>query len=150
MAKTMKWDPFGDIMMLQDRINRVFDSTLTHPEQKEEETVTGAWAPPVDIYETGDHLILKAELPGINQKELDLRIENNTLRLKGERKLSNEVKREQYHRMERPYGPFTRSFTLPSFVDAEKISAEYKDGILTIIMPKREETRPKQISINVK
>lgn len=149
MAKTVRWDPLGDIMMLQDRINRAFDSALAHPAQ-EEETVTGAWAPPVDIYETGENLILKAELAGINQKELDLRIENNTLTLKGERKLNNEVKREQYHRMERPYGPFTRSFTLPSFVDAEKISAEYKDGILTVVLPKREETRPKQISINIK
>ena len=109
----------------------------------------GSWIPPVDIYEHEGSLVLKAELPGIDPKDVDVKVENNVLTLQGERKFDSEVKREQYHRVERAYGRFTRSFTLPNVVDTANIKAEFKDGLLRVVMPKREEAKPKQISISV-
>ena len=109
----------------------------------------GAWAPVVDIYEQGSDVVLKAELAGVDPKDFDIRIENNVLMLSGERKADSEVKRENYHRVERSYGTFTRSFTLPSTVDTANVKADYKDGVLKIVLPKREEAKPKQVQINV-
>ena len=109
----------------------------------------GAWAPAVDIYEKASDVVLKAELPGVDPKDVDIRIENNVLTLKGERKLEGDVKRESYHRVERSYGSFTRSFTLPSTVDTSSVKADYKDGVLRITLPKREEAKPKQIQIHI-
>jgi HSP20 family protein len=103
----------------------------------------------VDIYEQDGNIVLKAELPGVDPKDVDVRVENNVLTLRGERKLDNEVKRENYHRVERSYGAFSRSFTLPNVIDTEKIKAEYKDGVLRMTLPTREEAKPKQISISV-
>jgi HSP20 family protein len=103
----------------------------------------------VDIYEQDGNIVLKAELPGVDAKNVDIRLENNVLTLRGERKLDNEVKKENYHRVERSYGSFTRSFTLPTVVDQEKIKADYSDGVLRLTLPKREEAKPKQISISV-
>jgi HSP20 family protein len=103
----------------------------------------------VDIYENGDSLVLKAELPGINPDDVEIRVEDNTLYLKGERKFEKEVKEQNYHRVERTYGTFTRTFTLPNSVDADKVAANYKDGVLTLTMPKKEEAKPKTIKINV-
>jgi HSP20 family protein len=104
----------------------------------------------VDIFETADNIVLKAELPGVDPKDVEIRVEDNTLYLKGERKFEREVKEENYHRVERSYGGFARSFSLPNSIDAEKVSAEYKDGLLTLTMPKREEAKPKTIKIDVK
>jgi len=103
----------------------------------------------VDIYENADGLVLKAELPGVNPDEVEIRVEDNTLYLKGERKFEKEVKEQNYHRVERSYGTFTRTFSLPNSVDADKVSANYKDGVLTLTMPKKEEAKPKTIKINV-
>jgi HSP20 family protein len=103
----------------------------------------------VDIFENEGNLVLKAELPGIEPKDVDVRVENNVLTLRGERKFENEVKREQYHRVERAYGTFSRSFTLPNVVDTDKIKAEFKDGVLRVTLPQREEAKPKQITIAV-
>ena len=103
----------------------------------------------MDIYENEGNLVLKAELPGIEPKDVDVRVENNVLTLRGERKFEAEVKREQYHRVERAYGTFSRSFTLPNVVDTEKIKAEFKDGVLRVTLPQREEAKPKQIQIAV-
>jgi HSP20 family protein len=103
----------------------------------------------VDIYENGDSLVLKAELPGINPDDVEIRVEDNTLYLKGERKFEKEVKEQNYHRVERSYGTFTRTFSLPNSVDADKVAANYKDGVLTLTMPKKEEAKPKTIKINV-
>jgi HSP20 family protein len=119
------------------------------PVSGEGELSTRTWAPPVDIYENGDNLVLKAELPGVDPKDVEIRVEDNTLYMKGERKFEKEVKEENYHRVERSYGNFTRSFSLPNSIDADKVSAEYKDGILTLTMPKKEEAKPKTIKINV-
>jgi HSP20 family protein len=115
----------------------------------ETEVSTRSWAPPVDIYETEDAIVLKAELPGIDAKDVEVRVEDNTLYLKGERKYEKEVKEQNYHRVERSYGSFARSFSLPNSIDAEKVKAEYKDGLLTLTMPKREEAKPKTIKIDV-
>jgi HSP20 family protein len=109
----------------------------------------GAWAPPVDVYEHEGNIVLKAELPGVDPKEVDVRLENNVLTLRGERKFGSEVKRDSYHRVERSYGAFSRSFTLPSLVDQQHIKADFKDGVLQVTLPKREEAKPKQIQISV-
>jgi HSP20 family protein len=132
-------------------MNRLFDESFRGINRtgSEEDWVGGSWAPAVDIYEQNGNIVLKAELPGVDPKDVDVRVENNILTLRGERKLENEVKRESYHRVERAYGSFTRSFTLPNVVDTEKIKAEYKDGLLRMTLPKKDEAKPKQISINV-
>jgi HSP20 family protein len=147
----VRWEPFRDLVGLQERMNRVFDESFRGINRRsgEEDWVGGSWAPAVDIYEQNGNIVLKAELPGVDPKDVDVRVENNILTLSGERKLENEVKRENYHRVERAYGSFTRSFTLPNVVDTEKIKAEYKDGLLRMTLPKKDEARPKQISINV-
>jgi HSP20 family protein len=146
----VRWEPFRDLFNLQDRMNRLFEESARGLGRgHEEDWSLGAWAPAVDIYEHGNDLVLKAELPGVEAKDVDIRIENNVLTLRGERKVDSEVKQESYHRVERSYGAFTRSFTLPSTVDTANVKADYKDGILRITLPKREESKPKQIQINV-
>jgi len=149
----VRWEPFRDLASLQDRMNRLFEDSLRTrggaAGQEDEWALGGSWAPPVDIYEHDGNIVLKAELAGVEPKGVDIRVENNTLTLRGERKLEQEVKRDQYHRVERSYGQFTRSFTLPTTVDTEKIKAEFKDGVLAVTLPKREEAKPKQIQVNV-
>jgi HSP20 family protein len=147
----IRWEPFRDLVGLQERMNRLFDESFRGINRagSEEDWGGGSWAPAVDIYEQNGNIVLKAELPGVDPKDVDVRVENNILTLRGERKLENEVKRESYHRVERAYGSFTRSFTLPNVVDTEKIKAEYKDGLLRMTLPKKDEAKPKQISINV-
>ncbi|MDD5542241.1 MAG: Hsp20/alpha crystallin family protein [Acidobacteriia bacterium] len=145
----VRWEPFRDLMSLQERMNRMFDESVGHVRGANEALDSGAWSPAVDIYETEQAIVLKAELPEINQKDIDIRIENNTLTLRGERKFERETKEENYHRVERSYGAFCRTFTLPSTVDQDKVKAEYKDGILKVTLPKREDSKPKQIKVGV-
>jgi HSP20 family protein len=148
----VRWEPFRDMVTIQDRMNRLFDEAFrgaSRPAGNEEDYALGAWTPVVDIFEQEGNIVLKAELPGVDPKDVDVRVENNVLTLRGERKLDAEVKKESYHRVERSYGGFARSFTLPTGVDTEKIKAEYKDGVLRVTLPKREEAKPKQISISV-
>jgi len=149
----VRWEPFRDLVTIQDRMNRIFDDAFRGvPRQgaaEEDWALGGTWAPAVDIFEHEGNLVLKAELPGIEPKDVDVRVENNVLTLRGERKFENEVKREQYHRVERAYGTFSRSFTLPNVVDTDKIKAEFKDGVLRVTLPQREEAKPKQITIAV-
>jgi HSP20 family protein len=146
----VRWEPFRGLLNLQERMNRLFEESARGVHRGEEEDwVMGAWAPAVDIYEKGTDVVLKAELPGVDPKDVDIRIENNVLTLKGERKFENETKREDYHRVERSYGSFTRSFTLPSTVDTASVKADYKDGVLRIMLPKREEAKPKQIQVDI-
>jgi HSP20 family protein len=144
-----KWEPLRDLLTLQDRMNRLFDDSMRGIRPEENALSSGIWSPPVDIYETEGDVILKAELPEVNQKDIDIQVENNTLTLKGERRFEKETKKENFHRIERAYGTFTRSFTLPNAIDQEKIHADYKDGVLKITMPKREETKSKQIKVAV-
>jgi len=144
----VRWEPFRDLMATQRDFDRLFREAFS-PALGEGEVSTRTWAPPVDIYENGDSLVLKAEVPGINPDDVEIRVEDNHLYLKGERKFEKEVKEQNYHRVERSYGTFTRTFTLPNTIDSDKVSANYKDGVLTLTMPKKEEAKPKTIKINV-
>jgi HSP20 family protein len=128
-------------------MNRLFEDTLTRSRVPEEGLVPGGWSPSVDIYETDAEIILKAELPGVTRDKINLEIKDNVLILKGERSFEKDVKEENYHRIERGYGGFQRTFTLPTLVDRNKIKAKYKDGILEVSVPKGEPNRAKQISI---
>ena len=144
----IRWAPFQELATMEDRMNRLFNDVCTR--QNADVRTRAAWAPPVDIYEAGSHeLILKAELPAMTREDIDITLENNTLTLRGEKKFEQDVKDEQYHRVERTYGSFSRSFALPTTVDVNKVSAEYKDGVLTIKLPFREEAKPKQIKVDV-
>lgn len=147
----VRWEPFRDLVSVQDRMNRIFDEAFRGQGRAtdDEWALGGSWAPAVDIFEHEGNLVLKAELPGVDPKDVDVRVENNVLTLRGERKFESEVKREQYHRVERAYGSFSRSFTLPNAVDTEKIKAEYKDGVLRVTLPQREDAKPKQIAVAV-
>jgi len=147
----VRYEPFRNLVTVQDRMNRIFEEAFRGaPRGTEEEwALGGAWAPAVDIYEHEGNLVLKAELPGIDLKDVDVQVENNVLTLRGERKFDAEVKREEYHRVERAYGTFSRSFTLPNVIDTAKIKAEFKEGVLRVTLPQREEAKPKQISIAV-
>ena len=138
---------FRDLMQLQNRMNRLFDES--YPQRRQEEDFfSGPWTPAVDIYEKQDAIVLKADLPDMKPDDIDIRIENNTLTLHGERKFEKEVKEENFHRIERSYGTFTRSFALPHTVTSEDIEANYKNGVLSITIPKKEESRPRQIKIS--
>lgn len=145
----VRWtDPFREFAQLQNRVNRVFHDAYGHSDDGL--TTSGTWAPLVDIYQDGDReVVLKAELPDMTRDAIDITVDNNTLTIKGEKKFSQTVKEEQFHRIERHYGTFSRSFSLPPTVDTAKIGAEYKDGVLTVRLPLREEARPRQIKVDV-
>lgn len=144
----VRWEPFRDLLTTQDRFNRLFNDHFANAFGGDQLNAKG-WTPAVDIYETDQNLVIKAELPGIDPKDLEVRVEDGTLYLKGERKYEREVKEESYHRVERSYGSFARTFSLPRTINTEDIKADYKDGILTLTMPKREEAKPKTVKINV-
>ena len=146
MNTIMRWQPFRNLSSLQEQVNRLFESNF--PSRGSESTPT-AWAPAVDVYETENELVIMADLPDVSEKDLDVRVENNMLTIHGERKFEQKVKEENYLRMERSYGSFTRSFSLPNSVNTEAIKAEYKDGVLNITLPKRAESKPKQVKIAV-
>src|SRR5580692_10560379 len=148
MTILTRWDPPREYSTLQDRMNRLFRESYS-PEGPEEALTTTGFAPPVDIYEDEHTITLKLEVPGIDEKDIDVRIENNTLTVHGERKIEKEEKEENFRRVERQYGSFTRSFTVPTTVDAEKVSANYDKGILKITLAKKAEAKPKQIKVNV-
>ena len=134
-------------LTLQDEVNRLFEDNFTRERSGHADLAT--WAPPVDIYETENELVVKAELPDFQDKDIDVRITNNTLTIRGERKFEKDVKEENYLRIERAYGSFMRSFSLPNTVSSENIRADYRNGVLTLHMAKREESKPKQIKISV-
>ncbi|SPE26194.1 Heat shock protein Hsp20 [Acidobacteriia bacterium SbA2] len=144
----VRWEPFRDLVTAQRDFDRLFRGAFSS-QPGETELSTRSWAPPVDIYETEDAIVLKAELPGVDPKDVEVRVEDNTLYLKGERKFEKEVKEQNYHRVERSYGSFARSFSLPNSISTDQVKAEFKDGLLTLTMPKREEAKPKTIKIDV-
>ena len=148
MTVIARWDPFREFSTLQDRMNRLFRESYG-PEGRDESLTTSQFAPPVDVYEDEHNVVLKVEVPGIDEKDIDVRIENNVLTVHGERKVEKEEKEENFRRVERQYGSFTRTFTLPSTVDAERIQADYDKGILKIVLPKKAEAKPKSIKVNV-
>ena len=145
----VKWDPFRDLISIQDRMNRLFEQTLSR--SRGEEGITAAtWTPAVDIYETMDTIVMKAELPGLTREDIDIQIEDNTLILRGERRFAKDVQQENYLRIERAYGSFHRTFTLPATIQQEEIRAVFRDGVLELILPKTEGAKPKRISIEVR
>ena len=146
MRTLVRFEPFRGAGSLQDQVNRLFSDVF---ERKSEESSLTAWAPSVDIYETEHELVVKADLPDVDSKDLDIRVENNILTIRGERKFEKNVTAENYLRVERAYGSFARSFTLANTVNSEAIKADYQNGVLTLGIPKREEAKPKQIKVNV-
>ena len=148
MTVITRWDPFREFSTLQDRMNRLFRESFG-PEGREESLTTTNFAPPVDVYEDEHNVTLKIEVPGIDEKDIDVRIENNVLTVLGERKFEKEEKEENFRRVERHYGSFTRTFALPNTVDADKVQADYDKGVLKIALPKKAEAKPKQIKVNV-
>jgi|SRR2546428_3294778 len=145
MAMT-RYDPFRDLFKLQDQLFRTFGEAYG---PREDSGLTGTWTPAVDVYEDSDAITLKVEVPEVDAKDVDIQVESNQLTIRGERKLEKAEDREGYHRIERTYGAFSRSFTLPSTVDAEHISAESRDGVLRVVLPKRAETKPRQIKVQI-
>lgn len=145
----VRWDPFRNMTTLQERINRVFDEAASRSKEYDDEVSKCDWRPIVDIYDSEKAIIINAELPGVSRDNITLDVKQNILTLKGERQPEEKATKENYYRMERCFGAFERAFTLPSAVDPAKITANFKDGILRIEIPKPEEKRPKQISINV-
>ena len=148
MTVLTRWEPFREFTTLQDRMNRLFRDAFG-PEGREEALTTTNFAPLVDVYEDEHSITLKIEVPGIDEKDIDVRIENNTLTVHGERKFEKEEKEENYRRVERQYGSFVRTFTLPQTVDQDSVQADYEKGVLKIKLAKREEAKPKQIKVNV-
>jgi HSP20 family protein len=144
----VRWnDPIREFAQLQDRINRAFSDAYGRSD--EGLLTSGTWVPPVDIYQNGDHeLVLKAELPDMTREQIDITVDNGTLTIRGEKKFSAEVKEEAFHRIERRYGSFSRSFSLPRTVDTGKVGADYKNGVLTVRLPLREEAKPRQIKVD--
>ncbi len=146
MTVLTRWDPFRELNSLQNRMTRLFEDQLGG---REEALTTAAFVPPVDIYEDEHSIQLKLEVPGVDEKDLDLKVENNVLTVSGERKFEKEEKEENFHRVERRYGSFSRSFTLPNTVNTEDIQADYDHGVLKVRLAKRAEAKPKQIKVNV-
>ena len=146
MTTITRFRPYRGFATLQDQVNRIFNETA---QTQGEETALTTWAPSVDIYETPNELVVKADLPDLQDKDIDVRVENNTLTIRGERKFEKDVNEDNYLRIERTFGSFTRSFSLPNTVNSENIRAEYRNGVLTLHMAKREESKRKQIKISV-
>jgi len=143
MAFLTRYDPFRDLARLQEEMSRLFDDRIVGPAE------SLGWTPACDIYEDGEEVVVRAALSGVDPKDVDIRFENGVLTLKGERKMEKEEKKENYHRVETSYGAFTRTFSLPATVDAEKIRAESKNGVLAIHLPKKPEAKPKAIQVKV-
>ncbi len=148
MTVLTRWEPFRELSTLQDRINRAFRESYREGGQ-DESLATSSFAPAVDVYEDEHNVTLKIEVPGIDEKDIDVSLENNTLTVHGERKIEKEEKEENYRRVESQYGSFTRTFNLPPTVDSEKVSATYDKGVLKVTLPKKAEAKPKQIKVSV-
>jgi|SRR5215467_3029390 len=148
MTVLTRWEPFREFTTLQDRMNRLFRESF-HDAGRDEGLATSSFAPAVDVYEDEHKVTLKIEVPGIEEKDIDVHVENNILTVHGERKIEKEEKEENYRRVEREYGSFTRNFTLPQSVDTENVSANYDKGVLKISLPKKAQAKPKQIKVNV-
>jgi HSP20 family protein len=147
MAVLTRFYPYRELNTLQDRVNRLFHESFSGG--RDESLATSSFAPAVDVYEDEHNVTLKIEVPGIDEKDIDVRVENNTLTVHGERKFEKEEKEENYRRVERQYGSFSRTFTLPNTVDTESVSADYEKGVLKIKLAKKAEAKPKQIKVNV-
>ena len=149
MSTIVRWDPFKEMATLQDRMNRMFSDAWGRTHRSEDEYLSGSWIPAVDVRESKDALEITAELPGLDPKEVEVSVENGILTLKGSRTFEKASEGETYHRVERAYGSFERSFSVPTNVDASKVQALYRQGVLHLTLPKREESKPKAIAIKI-
>ncbi len=149
MSTIVRWDPFKEVATLQERMNRVFGDLWGRAHHPEEDYLSGSWMPAVDVRETKDALEITAELPGLEPKNVDVSVENGVLTLKGSREFEKATEGETYHRVERAYGSFERSFTLPTNVDPDKVKAVYRHGVLHLTLPKREEAKPRSVTIKI-
>ena len=145
----VRWDPFRRMAALQDQINRLFDDSFAGPESSDDNVDACSWRPVVDIYETGQGVVLKAELPGISKENVSIEVKDNILTIKGERSSDQDIGEDKYYRKERCFGSFYRSFTMQDAIDPEKIKAKFKDGILEIAIPRPEVETPKQVKVNI-
>src|SRR5210317_1506077 len=148
MMNLVRWNPLGEMTAVQNRINRMFNEPYWLTGRMDDDTDMGMWNPAVDLYEKDDHFVIKAELPGVDKKDISIDLKDRVLTLSGERSYENEVKEENYYRRERSYGKFQRVFTLPADVDSDKIKADFNDGLLQIEVPKPEEQKPKKVTIH--
>jgi len=148
--KEMWWDPFRDLEAIQNEMNRMFDSSLVRWGDRDTGLLEGAWSPAIDIYDSNDNVMVKADVPGMKKDEIDVSVQGDTLIIKGEKKHEKETKEKDYVRTERFYGAFNRALRLPASVDASKVNASYKNGVLELILPKKEESKPKQLKIDIK
>jgi HSP20 family protein len=149
MTMITRWNPFREAEQMQNTLNRLFQNWDVSRFNTDEFTTTGSFLPAVDVYEDEHSYKLSFEIPGVNEKDIDIRLENNTLTVRGERKFEKEMKEENFHRVERRYGSFARSFTLPNTIDADKVSADYREGVLTVVLAKKAEAKPKQIKVGL-
>ncbi len=147
MISLVRRDPLRTFNSLQEQFSRLFDDPFFRVAGND--SALTVWSPAVDIYETEQELVMRADLPDLSEKEIDIRVENNMLTIRGERKLEKSVAEDNYLRMERAYGSFSRSFSLPNTVNTEQIKADYRNGVLTVTLPKREESKPKQVKVSV-
>ncbi|MFZ5573044.1 MAG: Hsp20/alpha crystallin family protein [Thermodesulfobacteriota bacterium] len=145
----IKWDPFGNVASLQSRINRMFEEAFAHPESRHEDMATGTWKPLVDIYQEGDGIVIKVELPGVKKENISVDVKDNTLVLRGTRLPESDIPDNRYYRRERIFGPFYRAFTLQEYVAPESIQAAFKDGVLEVRIPKPEEQKPTQVTVSI-
>jgi HSP20 family protein len=146
VSSITRWDTYSGLSGLQEQVNRLFESGFS---RRADHSALTSWAPAVDIFETENELVVKADLPEVDEKDIDVRVENNMLTVRGERKFEEKTEKENYLRVERTYGTFSRSFSLPNTVNHEAIQADYKNGVLTVTLPKRAESKPKQVKVNV-
>jgi HSP20 family protein len=145
VSSITRWDTYSGLSGLQEQVNRLFESSVS---RRADHSALTTWAPAVDVFETENELVVKADLPDVNEKDIDVRVENNMLTVRGERRFDEKTAKENYLRVERTYGTFSRSFSLPNTVNNEAIMADYKNGVLTVTLPKREESKPKQVKVN--
>lgn len=144
-----RWDPLRNLIFLQERMNELFDESLGENQRRNQLVVPATWTPAVDIYENSAEIVLKADLPGLTQEEIEVSLDDHHLTIRGDRRPESESDREAYHRVERPTGPFSRSFNLPPTIEEGSIRADYRNGVLTVILPKTEERKPKSVSIRI-
>jgi HSP20 family protein len=142
----IRWDPYRDLVTLREKMNRLFEDTATG-QSGSRELASSSWTPAVDIYETEHEIVLSAEVPGIDEKDIEIKLEDNTLTLRGERKFEQETQEENFHRIERAYGSFFRSFSLPHYIDQEQIKAEHEHGVLKVVLPKKSEKKARKVTI---
>ncbi|RJP27384.1 MAG: Hsp20/alpha crystallin family protein [Candidatus Omnitrophota bacterium] len=144
------WDPFRDLEVIQNEMNRMFNSSLVRWGDRDVGLLEGAWSPAIDIYDSKDNIMVKADIPGMKKDEIEVSVHGDTLIIKGEKKQEKEVKEKDYVRTERFYGSFNRAISLPAAVDASKVNASYKNGVLELVLPKKEEAKPKQLKVDIK